>query len=63
MRGGFSRELADLRAHLLQFVSLIELELDFSEEEVQFADRRQLDELACNIETVITRLADSFSRG
>lgn len=37
MRGGFSRELADLRAHLLQFVSLIELELDFSEEEVQFA--------------------------
>ena len=63
MRGGFSRELADLRAHLLQFVSLIELELDFSEEEVQFADRRQLDELACNIETVITRMADSFSRG
>ena len=63
MRGGFSRELADLRARLLQFVSLIELELDFSEEEVQFADRQQLVELARDIETVIARLADSFSRG
>ena len=55
--------LADLRARLLQFVSLIELELDFSEEEVQFADRQQLVELARDIETVIARLADSFSRG
>ena len=63
MLGGFSRELADLRARLLQFVSLIELELDFSEEEVQFADRQQLVELARDIETVIARLADSFSRG
>lgn len=63
MRGGFSRELADLRARLLQFVSLVELELDFSEEEVQFADRQQLLNLARDIETVITRLADSFSRG
>ncbi len=63
MRGGFSRELADLRARLLKFVSLIELELDFSEEDVEFADRTQLIALADHIEQVINRLADSFSRG
>ena len=63
MRGGFSRELADLRARLLKFVSLIELELDFSEEDVEFADRTQLVALADHIEQVISRLADSFSRG
>ena len=63
MRGGFSRELADLRARLLKFVSLIELELDFSEEDVEFADRTQLVALADHIEQVINRLADSFSRG
>ena len=63
MRGGFSRELADLRTRLLKFVSLIELELDFSEEDVEFADRTQLVALADHIEQVINRLADSFSRG
>ena len=62
-RGGFSRELADLRTRLLKFVSLIELELDFSEEDVEFADRTQLVALAAHIEQVINRLADSFSRG
>lgn len=63
MRGSFSKELADLREKLLEFVSLMELELDFSEEEVEFADRTKLVALAEHIERVITRLADSFSVG
>jgi tRNA modification GTPase len=63
MRGGFSHELATLRAQLLQFISLIELELDFSEEDVEFADRTQLKKLLLNIEQVITRLIKSFELG
>lgn len=63
MRGGFSNELAALRTHLLNFVSLVELELDFSEEDVEFADRTQLKDLATDIEAVINRLADSFNVG
>lgn len=63
MRGGFSDELASLRLQLLNFVSLIELELDFSEEEVEFADRSQLRQLAGDIERVISRLANSFQVG
>lgn len=63
MRGGFSRELNSLREQLLEFVSLMELELDFSEEEVEFADRSRLILLAENIDKVISRLADSFSVG
>lgn len=63
MRGGFSRELARLRNRLLDFVSLVELELDFSEEEVEFANRVQLKEMAVQIEQVIRRLAESFSVG
>lgn len=63
MRGGFSRELARLREQLLTFVSLVELELDFSEEEVEFADRQKLTDLAREIERVIKRLSDSFSLG
>lgn len=63
MRGGFSRELAALRAQLLDFASLIELELDFSEEDVEFADRSRLQELAGSIEQVIRRLTDSFRVG
>ena len=63
MRGGFSRELNNLRAQLLEFVSLMELELDFSEEEVEFADRKRLILLAENICNVISRLAESFSVG
>ena len=63
MRGGFSRELAALRAQLLDFASLIELELDFSEEDVEFADRSRLQELAGSIEQVIRRLTGSFRVG
>lgn len=63
MRGGFSRMLSALREKLLEFVSLIELELDFSEEEVEFADRTRLVALAENINATLSRLADSFAIG
>ena len=63
MRGGFSRELIQLREKLLTFASLVELELDFSEEEVEFADREKLTDLASEIERVIKRLSDSFTLG
>lgn len=63
MRGDFSNELTKLRARLLDFTSLIELELDFSEEDVEFADRTHLKQLAAEIEQLIRRLADSFSVG
>ena len=63
MKGGFSRELRNLRDQLLKFTSLIELELDFSEEDVEFADRSQLEQLAEQIDQIIGRLADSFSTG
>ncbi|HQB28158.1 MAG TPA: 50S ribosome-binding GTPase, partial [Paludibacter sp.] len=63
MRGGFSNELTQLRTQLLNFVSLIELELDFSEEDVEFADRAQLMELATDIDQHITTLSESFRVG
>lgn len=63
MRGAFSNELISLRMELLNLTSLIELELDFSEEEVEFADRQQLRDLADRIHNLISRLADSFSVG
>jgi len=63
MRGGFSKELQRLRSQLLQFVSLLELELDFGEEDVEFADRSQLIQLAEDIQAIIARLAHSFSVG
>ena len=63
MRGDFSRQLSMLRERLLHFVSLMELELDFSEEEVEFADRRHLVELAEEIRGVIARLTHSFAVG
>lgn len=64
MRGGFSKELATLRDKLLHFTSLIELELDFSDhEELEFADRSELSQLADDIEKVISRLVQSFSVG
>ena len=63
MRGAFSNQLADLRTQLLDFVSLIELELDFSEEEVEFADRSRLTQLANHILGIIARLAQSFAAG
>ena len=63
MRGGFSSEIASLRQQLLDFASLIELELDFSEEDVEFADREQFRELIRKIIGVIKRLVDSFALG
>lgn len=63
MRGGFSKELAGLREKLLNFTSMIELELDFSEEDVEFADRSALLRLANDIERIISRLANSFNVG
>jgi tRNA modification GTPase len=63
MRGGFKHELSKLRDQLLQFVSLIELELDFAEEDVEFADRTQLKNLITAIHTVVFNLTDSFRLG
>jgi tRNA modification GTPase len=63
MRGGFSSEISKLREELLNFASLIELELDFAEEDVEFADRTQFKELLKRIEFVLKRLIDSFAVG
>lgn len=63
MRGGFSSKLKELREQLLHFISLVELELDFSEEDVEFADRKQLTRLIDDISEVTKRLLDSFQLG
>ncbi len=63
MRGGFSHEIDNLREQLLHFISLIELELDFSEEDVEFADRKALKELINTIHEHITQLENSFQLG
>ena len=63
MKGRFSFELRDMRSELLELVSLMELELDFSEEEVEFADRSRLDSLLVNITSHVSRLIDSFRLG
>ena len=63
MKGGFSSELRDMRSELLELVSLMELELDFSEEEVEFADRSRLDGLLSELISHISRLIDSFKLG
>jgi len=63
MKGGFSSELRDMRSELLELVSLMELELDFSEEEVEFADRSRLDNLLAQIISHVSRLIDSFRLG
>lgn len=63
MRGGFSSEIAKLREELLNFASLIELELDFAEEDVEFADRTQFKDLIDRISFVLKRLIDSFAVG
>jgi len=63
MRGGFSNEIQELRQELLNFASLIELELDFSQEDVEFADRTQFNELLTRISTVLKKLIDSFALG
>ena len=63
MRGGITNELKELRAQLLDFAALIELELDFSGEDVEFADRTKFKELVAQITTVLKRLIDSFAFG
>ena len=63
MRGGFSNELQDLREKLVHFASMVELELDFGEEEVEFANRDDLKQLVLQINQVISRLIISFELG
>ena len=63
LRGGFSKKLQDLREKLIDFASLIELELDFSEEDVEFADRKQFEDLLNIIKIEIKKLIESFILG
>ncbi len=63
MRGGFSNELQKLREQLIHFASMIELELDFAEEDVEFANREELKALIHQIKQVIERLISSFEQG
>jgi tRNA modification GTPase len=63
MRGGVSNEIAELREKLLNFASLMELELDFGEEDVEFADRTQFKELLAGIDKKVTSLVESFAYG
>ncbi|KAA3438046.1 tRNA uridine-5-carboxymethylaminomethyl(34) synthesis GTPase MnmE [Rufibacter hautae] len=63
MRGGFSQEIKALRAQLIHFASMIELELDFSEEDVEFADRSALRRLISSLQRLITDLLQSFEMG
>lgn len=63
MRGGFSNEIKALREELMNFASLIELELDFAEEDVEFANRDQFRDLILRIEKVLKHLIDSFAVG
>ncbi len=63
MKGGFSKEISVLRQELIDFASLVELELDFSEEDVEFADRDQLANLILKILAAVNRLIESFRYG
>jgi len=63
MRGGFSTEIKNLRDQMLHFTAMIELELDFSEEEVEFADRAELRNLIVKIEALLLKLKNSFQLG
>jgi len=63
MRGGFADEIRNLRQELLNFASLIELELDFAEEDVEFADRTQFNNLVAKISKTLKQLIDSFAVG
>jgi tRNA modification GTPase len=63
MRGGFSGEISKLRSELLRFASLIELELDFGEEDIEFADRKELTSIIMKVKDLSDRLANSFSLG
>ncbi len=63
MRGGFSKEINELRDQLLNFTAMVELELDFSEEDVEFADRNELKNLAEKVERLLRKLKNSFQLG
>ncbi len=63
MRGGFTNQIKELRQQLLDFASLIELELDFTEEDVEFADRKKFQQLITQIKDTIKYLIDSFATG
>jgi tRNA modification GTPase len=63
LRGGFSNEIKQLREALIGFASLIELELDFAEEDVEFANRNELHALVTSLHHKVTALLDSFSKG
>jgi tRNA modification GTPase len=63
LRGGFSKKLKKLRAKLIDFASLIELELDFSEEDVEFANRNQLKDLVSEMHKEVSTLIESFKLG
>ncbi|AEI51212.1 tRNA uridine-5-carboxymethylaminomethyl(34) synthesis GTPase MnmE [Runella slithyformis] len=63
LRGGFSKKLASLREELIHFASMVELELDFGEEDVEFADRDDLKRLISRLQTAIAPLIDSFDFG
>ncbi|MGB0934020.1 MAG: tRNA uridine-5-carboxymethylaminomethyl(34) synthesis GTPase MnmE [Lishizhenia sp.] len=63
MRGGFSNELKELREQLINFASLVELELDFAEEDVEFADRTELLALVKKCKAYVNKLANSFKLG
>ena len=63
IRGGFSHELQALREQLIKFSALIELELDFSQEDVEFADRTQLKQLIADLQRVVDKLLQSFKLG
>ena len=63
IRGGFSKKIKNLRDKLLHFISLVELELDFSEEDVEFADRKQLTSLVEEVKALVDKLRESFQLG
>src|SRR5690606_20120604 len=63
MRGGISSELKDLRGQLIDFTALIELELDFSEEDVEFANRNELEKLVASIKAKVSGLLSTFEYG
>jgi tRNA modification GTPase len=63
MRGGFSNEIAHLREELIHFASLVELELDFGEEDVEFAKRDDLLQLVQKVQSYLDRLIASFDQG
>ena len=63
MRGGYSQRISGLRDQLLEFASLVELELDFSDQDVEFADRTRLSALLSEVRGTLRQLADSFSLG